>query len=60
MSLVALSADALRAIPKAAVRAVPVRVLVGLSPTAANKLLNNMGTALSGPQQRALRLASRE
>ena len=60
VSLVALSADALRAIPKAAVRAVPVRVLVGLSPTAANKLLNNMGTALSGPQQRALRLASRE
>jgi hypothetical protein len=50
----------LRAIPKTAVRAVPVRVLVRLSPTAANKLLNNMGAALSGPQQRALRLASRE
>jgi len=52
--LVALSADAMRAMPRASVRAIPASDLAELSPAAATKLLNNMGADLSPRQLRIL------
>ena len=55
-SLVALSADAMQAMPRSAVRAILIRSFARLSPAAATKLINNLGSDLSAAQLRALRL----